>query len=148
MRNKRAEKNSRERGQSLVELAVTLTFMLILLAGMVDLGTAFFIMVQLNDAATEGAAYASLHPTETAVITNRALTSATDPLDLTDPANGITVGISTQSTHSVPCEGDRVTVSVSYDYAIQMPFMTAILGRDTVTLTGSVTDTILTPICP
>lgn len=139
---------TRERGQSLVELAVTMTLLLILLAGIVDVGSAFFIMVQLNDAAAEGAAFGSLHPTDTGGITLRALTSASDPLDLNDPVNNVSVGISTQAAHTPPCEGDRITVSVSYDYEIQMPFITTFIGRDAITLTGRSTDTILQPGCP
>lgn len=137
-----------ERGQSLVEMAITLTLLLILLAGIVDVGSAFFIMVQLNDAAAEGAVYGSLHPTDTGGIAGRALTSASDPLDLGDPINNVSVAVSAPSAHASPCEGDRITVVVSYDYHIQMPFITTFIGTDTITLSGRSTDTILQPGCP
>jgi Flp pilus assembly protein TadG len=52
----------KEHGQSMVELAITITFLMILLAGTVDLGHAFFVWQEMRDAAQEGAAYGSICP--------------------------------------------------------------------------------------
>ncbi len=49
-------------GQSLVELAISLTVMLLLLAGAVTFGMAFFSYVAIRDAAQEGALYGSFNP--------------------------------------------------------------------------------------
>ena len=53
--------NKRERGQSLVEAAFALPIVIMLMLGMLDLGRAFYILVELNDAADEGATYAALN---------------------------------------------------------------------------------------
>jgi Flp pilus assembly protein TadG len=50
------------RGQSLVETALSLTILLLVFSGAVDLGRAFFAWVQLNNAATEGAHWAATYP--------------------------------------------------------------------------------------
>jgi hypothetical protein len=51
-----------ERGQSLVELAISLTVMLLLLSGAVTFGMALFSYVAIRDAAGEGALYGSISP--------------------------------------------------------------------------------------
>ncbi len=52
----------KQRGQSLVELAISLTVMLLLLAGAVTFGMALFSYVAIRDAAQEGALYGSFNP--------------------------------------------------------------------------------------
>jgi len=51
-----------EKGQSLVEMALSLVLILILLVGTVEMGMAFFQYIQLRDAAQEGALYGSIAP--------------------------------------------------------------------------------------
>src|SRR6185436_11100089 len=51
-----------ERGQSLVELGVSLLILLYLLSGAAEFGVLFFQFVQLRDAAQEGALYGSMNP--------------------------------------------------------------------------------------
>ncbi len=131
-----------ERGQSLVELAISLTFIILLLAGAVDFGNAFFSFVALRDAAQEGALYGSMNPTDVGGIQTRVRTASTIPVDLSD-AGLVDVEVSIIGS---PCEGGGVRVTVSYEYPISMPFLTAITGP-TIPLTAQVTDTILQPLC-
>ena len=58
------QNHQNERGQSMVELALTITFLMILLAGTIDLGRAFFTWQALRDAAQEGASYGSFKPAD------------------------------------------------------------------------------------
>ena len=51
-----------ERGQNLVELALVLPLLILLLAGIADVGRAFFSYIQLTNAAREGARAASRLP--------------------------------------------------------------------------------------
>ena len=51
-----------ERGQSLVELALVLPLLILLLAGTVDLGRAFFSYIVITNAAQEGARAGSRMP--------------------------------------------------------------------------------------
>jgi Flp pilus assembly protein TadG len=154
-----------KRGQSLVELAISLTVMLLLLSGALSFGMAYFSYVSIRDAAQEGALYGSFHPCvdanlnalcESTEVVNqpgieeRVRAASTGPVDLAAlPAGYITAEAVTGNT----CEGstggtpNAVKVTVQYDYPIFMPFMGAILGSQTIHLTASATDTILEPRC-
>ena len=62
----RAGQRRRRPGQSMVELAIAMPFMLLLLLGTIDLGRMFFDYIEIRNAVREGAAYAARHPTDTA----------------------------------------------------------------------------------
>lgn len=132
-----------ERGQSLVELAVSITVILLLLAGAVDFSIAYFSFAAMQDAAQEGALYGSVNPTDTAGIITRVRRASSNPVDLEDTGlvdvNVTLIGDA--------CEGNEVRVNVVYDYPISMPFIGAIIRSQTITLNASVTDTILQPPC-
>jgi Flp pilus assembly protein TadG len=134
-------KNSNERGQSLVELALTITLLFVLLAGIVDLGSAFFSFIALRDAAQEGALYGSIHPDDTGVIEARVRSASDRPVDLSGPNVAVDVDPGTA------CEGGELTVTVTYTYQISMPFIGAILNTQEIPIRASVTDTILSPAC-
>ncbi len=146
-----------ERGQSLVELAISLVVLLYLLSGAAEFGILFFQYVQLRDAAQEGALYGSLHPADPAPIILRARESSDKPLDLSD-ASAVKVFVSIDGKDSVTdaagyasvaCEQHALTVLARYDHRIFMPFMPKLIGRETIRLNATVTDTILTPRdCP
>lgn len=137
---------SHEPGQSLVELAISLTVILMLLAGAVEFGIALFQFVQLRDAAQEGALYGSIHPGEDAAITARVRAGSQSPIDLeNDPDVTIVITYPDGAPH---CEGKSIQVNVSFPHRISMPFISPIIGSNTIPLTASVTDTILTPVCP
>jgi hypothetical protein len=133
------------RGQSLVELGLTLVLILTLLAGAVDLGSAFFDYIALRDAAQEGALYGSIHPTDTPGIIARIRKSSTAPVNFDNDPN---VNIPQPIITGAACAGGAIKVTVSYIYHLTMPFIGGILGTQTITLSADVTDTILTPKCP
>lgn len=56
------ERAEKERGQSLVEMAVITPFLLILLLAMVELSQAFVAYIGVINGAREGAVYAALNP--------------------------------------------------------------------------------------
>ncbi|HSM70899.1 MAG TPA: TadE/TadG family type IV pilus assembly protein [Anaerolineales bacterium] len=132
-----------ERGQSLVELSISILILLVLLSGAVEFGMAFFQFVQLRDAAQEGALYGSINPADNTGIEARVRNSSNSPVNLTD-----TSAVSVTITLSGPaCEGNAITVRVSFNHQVFMPFMSQIIGS-TVPLNATVTDTILSPVCP
>jgi Flp pilus assembly protein TadG len=152
-------KTKTERGQSLVELAISLVVLLFLLAGIVEFGLAFFQFVQLRDAAQEGALYGSTEPSDVIGIRDRVKHSSDTPIDL--PSEGhlqgesggaVTIMVSidgipytdTANYATVDCETHALTVRVEYDHHVFMPFMSEIIGS-TVPLNATVTDTILSP---
>jgi len=61
-----------EKGQSMVELAVAIVVLLILVAGVVDLGRVAFHYIAMRDAAKEAASYASVFPNNNQQIFARA----------------------------------------------------------------------------
>ncbi|MBN1452854.1 MAG: pilus assembly protein [Anaerolineales bacterium] len=146
MTNARFSPHSKERGQSLVEFAISLTVIMMLLAGAVEFGIALFQFVQLRDAAQEGALYGSIHPGDDANIEARVRSASLSPIDLQNDPD-VTVVIS-YPDGAPNCEGKGIQVNVSYPHRIGMPFIGPIIGSNTIPLTGSVTDTILRPICP
>ncbi|MBM3144519.1 MAG: pilus assembly protein [Chloroflexi bacterium] len=134
----------REQGQSLVELAITLVVILILLAGVIDLGRAFFAYMALRDAAQEAALYGSINPTDSPGINNRGMSVLTNRVDTSQvtitPA--ISGGACGNGVNSI-----SVTVHFS-NFAITMPFLGTLVGSQSFDITASVTDTILSPPCP
>jgi len=131
-----------ERGQSLVELAISLVIILWLLAGAVEFGLAFFQYIQLRDAAQEGALYGSVNPSDTAGIIARVRNASSSPINLSD-AGIVTVTVTTSGSG---CVADSLTVAVSYDHHLFMPFAELFMDNPR-TLTATVTDTILNSTC-
>jgi Flp pilus assembly protein TadG len=134
----------KERGQSLVELAISLVVLLFLLSGVVEFGIAFFQFIQLRDAAQEGALYGSINPANTNGIIARVRNASEEPIDLADTS---LVDV-TVTVNGSACAGNSVTVEVEFTHNIFMPFIPALIGTDTIPLNGNVTDTILQPPCP
>ncbi len=138
----------RERGQSLVELAISLIVILMLLMGAVEFSIALFQYVGMRDAAQEGAIYGSINPAQTAEINRRVKATASDMLALED--SNITIIYN----NNLQCEGlvsggepNSITVQVQYGHVIFLPLVTPMIGTDTITLTASATNTILRPPC-
>jgi Flp pilus assembly protein TadG len=131
-------------------MAISLVILLYLLSGAVELGIIFFQYVQLRDAGQEGALYGSTHPqpADLSEIERRIRGSSNSPIDLT----GATITISIDGTPSgtaayatKDCEGHGLQVMVGYNHTVFMPFGTFLLGRSTIPLHATVTDTILRP---
>ena len=140
-----------ERGQSLVELAISILILIYLLAGAVEFGLAFFQYVQLRDAAQEGALYGSMAPSDTPGIIARVQGASTSPIDLSGGDVTITISIDgidsgNASYATVDCEGHGLKVIVSYPHQIFMPFIPEFIGSSTIPLNATVTDTILSPV--
>jgi len=132
-----------ERGQSLTEMALSMVILLILLGGVVDLGRAFFTYMALRDSVQEGALYGSINPTLTQEIKNHVLDSSEMIPDL------ITNDDITVELIGAACTGNSIRVMAVYpDFPVTMPLLGTILGRQTVSISASVIDTILSPACP
>lgn len=133
-----------EKGQSFVELALAFILIMIMLAGVLDLGRAFFTYITLRDAAQEGALYGSLDPTASALIEDRVRSTSSNPVDLTNTTD-VQVDITLLGQ---PCMGQGIKVDVTYaTFPLAMPFLGTILGTQTIPLHATATDTILRPPC-
>jgi Flp pilus assembly protein TadG len=162
-------KPMKERGQSLVEFAISLLILLLLLVGAAEFGVLFFQYVQLRDAAQEAALYGSSNlgsksPNDATwqKVEDRARNASYSPVNLMDPT--VKVSIFVEGTKvwedrtriastNVACESSGIQVVVAYKHRIFMPFLAQILGKagetpyPNIPLSATVTDTILTPLC-
>jgi Flp pilus assembly protein TadG len=140
-----SNKKREQAGQSLVEMAITLTLLITLLAGLVDIGRAFFAWIAIRDAAQEGALYGSINPADTSGVIARARETAASQVDLTQltiPAPTIAGASCANTTGS-----NSVTVNVTYNYNTITPFLSAIIGTQVITIRASSTNTIISPQC-
>lgn len=145
-----------EQGQSLVEVAVSIAVLLILLAGIVDLGRMFFAFITMRDAAQEAAVYASAYPEICDPILKRgqyAMQSVDyDAIEVWVGSHQcISVNGAPDTTTPSPtdaCAGNDVRVVIrDDDFPITMPFLGAILGTQAVPMRAEVIDTVLRPPC-
>jgi Flp pilus assembly protein TadG len=139
---------SSEKGQSMTELAVSIVILLVLVAGIVDLGRMFFAYIGMRDAAQEGVVFGITEPTQCEQIADRATSVLSDPdgVQVAVTMNGVDCG---SATVSDTCSGKGLLVTVTDpDFALSMPFLGAILGRQSIYLEAKVSGTILRPQCP
>ena len=144
------KKHKSEKGQSLVEFAISLVIILWLLAGAVELGIALFQFIQLRDAAQEGALYGSICPVESKIVARvRNASSSPVALSTTSGPNAVTVVVegrvgtgTTSKALTTVTPGDGVYVKVSFNHRVFMPFATLFLNS-TIPINASVTDTVL-----
>jgi hypothetical protein len=146
-RKKRGKPSANERGQSLVELAVSIVLLLVVLAGIVDLGRMFFYYIGMRDAAQEGSVYGIVNPTFCTQIAERARNILSDPtgVQIDVRIDGVSCAAATANQ---ACAGREIRVTViDPDFPITMPFLGSILGHQSVNLKAGVSGTILRPVC-
>ena len=104
-----------ERGQALVEMALVMPILLLLLAGIADLGRLIFSYEQLQMAAQESVRLGGLHKND-AAISNFAI----HYVSMGDTSKMKVVITPTETNrHS----GDYVTVKLSYPFSFYTPFV-------------------------
>lgn len=121
VRKEKGQGKEREKGQSLVEMALVLPVVLVILAIVLDLGRIYYVAVALTDAAGEGATYAAINPADTVGVITRA-----------QEASGGLVQIDTgMVTVDAPAiaAGAPVTVTVHYDFKVATPIPYMIFGE-------------------
>jgi hypothetical protein len=127
----------REVGQSMVELALTITILMVLLAGTIDFGRAFFTWIEMRDAAQEGAAFGSFCPDATKIETRvRANLNPIYSYDV-DP-----------DLPTSPSIGDPITINISTDLPIAMPFLSTLIPSGVIPIHATITDSIVGTDCP
>jgi Flp pilus assembly protein TadG len=149
-----------ERGQSLVEFAFSLVILLVLVSGVFDGARALFTYLSMRDAAQEGALYASVYPANTNGIIERTCAASNMVADMCSSdanlsdSNGFGVSVEylpsgqkcmTTNTGD-PANAVRVTVR-HRAFPLTMPFIGVFVGGNSVEITASILDTIITPTC-
>lgn len=127
---------ARERGANLIEMALVLPFLLLLLAGVIDIGRAFYTYVSLTNAVREGARFAARFPYEdnegiiTALVVARV---REEPMESV-PEDSIIVEQPIQGLGGAKGEPVTVRASLLFD-----PILGGILGMDTITISTEAT---------
>lgn len=138
-------RRERSRGQSLVELALVTPLLLLLFAGVADLGRAFHAYVAVENAAKEGALFGSRAP----LCDDSSAGTCSDPNNVVWRVRaelreqGIRNPDSSELTPAVACldasgtprpllrdciEGDTYQVQVSYPFKLLTPILGALVG--------------------
>lgn len=135
-----ASASATQRGQAVVEAAGAMTFLLLLVIGIIDFSPAVVWAAQLTQAARDGAAYARTDPTNTFEIRKRVVQSAprvfgtmTDTqigaLTSTDISIVCSTGLSGASKAcSSAVGGDSVTVTANRNYQTVTGLFAALLA--------------------
>lgn len=142
----RKELNHFEKGQSLVELALVLFFILLLLAGVVDLGRMMYEYLTMRDAAQEGAGYGSIFPNYCAEIENRVMQNLPDDNYDVSVLVGPSLSLCKDATPAIACENNEIRVKIHHDFSVTMPFLTMFTGP-TVPMDVEIKDLIVRPAC-
>ena len=118
-----------EKGQSMVEFALVLPFLIALLCGIIDFGWLYYNQITLNNAAREGARYAVIH-----------YDPSSDWKDAAeDRMLSSMVGVSSAAAIvSDPME-QQITATVTATPRILTGFTSTILGKQTMDLHASCT---------
>ena len=145
-------KQNHECGQSFLELALMLVFLLTLFVATIDLGWMFFTTTSLRQAAQEGSTFASICPDQPSMIRDRLRYSSSYPGDLASvPDDQIEICVINPGTGA--CDGtitigNDLRVSVTYYHDIFTPFIGAFINSQQYPITVSATNVILQTTCP
>ncbi len=138
MKQKRQHtRREKEKGQSLVEMALVLPVMLIILAGVLEVGRLYYVFVAVSDAAGEGANYAAIFPDDV---------YRDELIQRVGEASGGLVEIDS-SMINVDCPdvaaGKPITVSVGYTFTVAAPFAHIFIPDGEIILNATATEAIL-----
>lgn len=125
-----------ERGSNLVEAAIVLPALLLLLAGVADIGRAFRDYIVLTGAAREGARYAAHFPSQQDLIRDRVLQAASNTGVTLTPSNVVVQRI--QGTGA----DEAIRVTVTHQVATVLG---GIVGLDTLTISSFAEMPVLDP---
>ncbi len=154
-------KRRKERGQSLVEVALTLPILLLILSGLLDIGRVYYIYIALEEAAQEAATFLAQNPwcQEPTDIPP----ADADLPDCANPNNAEyrVLNASNQEIelsrlqpieYTYPLDGDgdpiigigaTVTVTIRYDFPLVTPIIRNAFGQDGITLTATASHLII-----
>lgn len=116
------KKLMRKEGQSLIEFAIVLPFLLLFLMSIFEFGFMFSSYLTITNGAREGGRLASLGGSFSSVETK--VESVSPTLDISK----MTVTMDPSADDLVP--GESVTVTVTYNYQVVTPIIGAITGND------------------
>jgi Flp pilus assembly protein TadG len=110
--------------------------LILIVAGILDLGRAYFTYIALSDAAAEGAAYAAIHPNDVTQIMERAADGSGGLVvlypedDEDEESQPGTVSVDYESLAA----GSPITVTVEYEYQILTPIIESFVPDGKITM--------------
>lgn len=136
------------KGQSLVELALSLMLLLILLAGVSDIGRLMFYYLSMRDAVQEGAAYASVYPKHCTQIVERVWSAMNDNSVQVFVTIDGTTSCAAASETTQACSGHSVQIqAIQPQFRLATPIIGTFIGAQSLRLQTRITGTILRPPC-
>lgn len=157
MKNQRVRTS--EKGQSLMELGLMMVFILILLAGVVDLGRMMYEYLTMRDAIQEGAGYGTIYPG----YCNEIAARVKDNLPDGNYTVAVTVdGLSCSAAYSADaaaalayqlpshaCSGKILTITLDHSFEVTMPMLGTFVDPegDGVPMHVVIDDRIVRPEC-
>lgn len=133
-----------EEGQSLVELAIVSVLLIFILVAVVDLGRAYFVFLALQDAAGEGAAYGTIHPTWCKEDNNPNPNNIAYRIRNESPSGMISWDDTTVFVEApFPTPGNTISITVIYDYPLITPLIGTLAGGGTLPVRAQAVQTIL-----
>lgn len=144
-----APKTSRQNGQSLVEVSLTLMLLLTLFSGIIDLGRAYIVSVALQDAANEAALYLAIDPNCRYVLDDGANPECDDPNNAEYRARNAGGGELDWSQAEIEVvtysesTGDPVTVRILYKFQLITPIISQLLNTEDLLLAATATHIII-----
>jgi Flp pilus assembly protein TadG len=109
----------RKKGQALLETALILPFLILILAGIIDIGLLFNNDLVISNAAREGARIAAIGSSDAAI--------QSSIINMTQSLKQSKLKITINPQDSTRKKGDQVTVTVEYDNSLITPIISAIL---------------------
>ncbi len=156
-----ARRGLRERGQSIVEVALILPIALVLMAGAIDMGRLFFARVAIENAAREGAVFAANNPRcDTAERSDCGDPNTVDwrVRNEATSLDGLVTSFTCDAPNGTPrgsvadcSDGDSFTVTVGDQFEFVTPLLTPIFGSTMMleaTATSRVMNTATDPDAP
>ena len=167
--NENYKKNQKESGQSMLELAISIIVLLILLAGVVDLGRVAYYYIAMRDTAQEAASYASIFPYRSDEILKRAVAGMEELLTPTEIIYRInhTVDVDGNDVFEYECKwqitnpdtlpgcgieqsvndysvGDVVEITITNSgFPITMPLLGTFIGSQSINLNTTIQDVVV-----
>jgi hypothetical protein len=143
-----------EKGQSLVELALSLLILVLLLAGIVDVSREIFTRFAMQDAAEEGIIFGTSFPTDCDGIVHRVENNLSNvafqggmTINVTIERNNGTFAACNVIPFAEVYAGKVIRVDVTKDFDVTMPLIGTFIGQ-TVPLHVSTNGIILRPQPP
>ncbi|WP_458413552.1 TadE/TadG family type IV pilus assembly protein [Schinkia sp. CFF1] len=108
-----------QKGQAMVELALTLPILILILFGIIDFGRIFHVYLTLENAGREAARIASLGGTDTEI--------AQMAKQAAPSLNGNNITVTASPSKSYRTTGTYVTVTLTYPISFSIPLLSSFL---------------------